>query len=70
LARPTGGRAATAPFDPIAYGDGYPHLHIVDGVTITHAHVGGDLPHEHDTITVSMEHYVRLVKLAQRQQSS
>lgn len=48
----------------------YPHLHVVDGVTITHAHAGGEHSHEHSSITVSMSHYAQLVKRAQRRQSS
>lgn len=57
---------------PSSKGDSaaHPHLHVVDGVTITHAHAGGEHAHEHSTITVSMTHYAQLVKRAQRRQSS
>lgn len=48
----------------------YPHMHVVDGVTITHSHAGGERAHEHSTITVSMSHYAELVKRAERRQSS
>ena len=50
--------------------DSYPHMHVVDGVTITHSHADGQRDHEHTTITVSMKHYAQLVKRAQRRQSS
>mgnify|MGYP001302547413 CR=1 FL=1 len=48
----------------------HPHMHVVDGVTITHSHAGGELDHQHSTITVSMQHYAHLVKRAERRQSS
>ncbi len=48
----------------------HPHMHVVDGVTITHSHPGGERDHQHSTITVSMQHYAQLVKRAQRRQSS
>lgn len=46
-----------------------PHMHVVDGVVITHAHAKGDQTHEHSSITVSMSHYAELVKRAQQRQS-
>lgn len=43
----------------------FPHMHVVNGVVITHSHVGGDEDHHHETITMSIEHYAELVKRAE-----
>ena len=48
----------------------FPHLHVVDGVLITHAHRGGDKAHSHETITVSMKHYADLHRRASQGSSS
>lgn len=53
-----------------AEAESYPHMHVVDGVTITHSHAGGERDHEHATITVSMAHYAHLVKRAERSDHS
>lgn len=47
-----------------------PHMHVVDGIVITHAHARGDQPHEHTHITVSMKHYAALVRRASQQDAS
>lgn len=47
-----------------------PHMHVVDGVVITHAHARGDQAHEHTHITVSMKHYAALVRRASQQDAS
>lgn len=43
----------------------FPHMHVVNGVVITHSHAAGDREHSHTDITVPIEHYADLVKQAQ-----
>lgn len=66
-------RTITLPAGPVSSShpsastdDLMPHMHIVDGVVITHSHARGDKAHEHTSITVSMKHYAELVKRAEQ----
>lgn len=43
----------------------FPHMHVVNGVVVTHSHPAGDREHDHSEVTVPMEHYADLVKQAQ-----
>ena len=48
----------------------FPHMHTVDGVVITHSHPGGEGEHTHKEITVSMQHYAALARMAQQNQGT
>lgn len=47
----------------------FPHMHVVDGVVITHSHIDGQHEHHHETITISIEHYAQLVRRGEQRQS-